>query len=64
MNIYDRIKTEMHTIADINSDGKIDKADIAVAIDYVKKHVGTGWQSYATATFFGVFIGAFLMWVF
>lgn len=64
MNIYDRIKAELHSIADINGDGKIDKADIAVAIDYAKKHVGSGWQSYAAVLFFGVVIGLMLAWAF
>lgn len=64
MNIYGRIKSELHTIADINGDGKVNKADIASAIDYFERRVGTGWQGYTAICVLGMIVGAFLMWVF
>jgi hypothetical protein len=63
MNIYDRIKAELHRVADYNGDGKINHADIEGVVASIKLRVGTGWKSYLITWGAGVAIGAFAMWV-
>ena len=64
MNIYDKIKAELHRCADYNQDGKINRSDIEAVVASIKLRVGTGWQSYAAATAVGFVVGALVMWAF
>ena len=64
MNIYENIEAMLHAAADLNHDGNLNRADIALAVDGAREELGTGWKGYAVAALCGFVVGALLIWAF
>ena len=61
MSILDNIKARLHARADLNGDGKVDKADVEAVIDQAAEHFKDDRGENVIVLAAGAFSGAVMM---